>query len=83
MNKFYISEQMNSKDFTALSKARNDIEEYFSKNKYNKLDIYINILQSKHTKLITRLELIFLLLKVKHNDYIYFQYPYYNFFLKK
>lgn len=77
MNKYYISEQISIKEYTALTKAREDIETCFKSMKIKKISIYEEIVM----KNINLINLIFSLtrnsIKLGKNDCIFFQYPYY------
>lgn len=77
-NRYYIAEQVKENDFTALNKARSDIEAVFSQLGYKKLNAYINIVKSRFKKLKFIEELLINLAQIKQKDIIYFQYPYYE-----
>ena len=78
MKKYYISEKKNKDNSTALNKARNDIERIlFSYSEYEYLDFYLDIDSSKTPTIKSINELIKLIWKIKSNDYIYCQYPFF------
>lgn len=78
MNKYYIVEKANENEFTAFNKARDDIEIVFSEVGYEKIYTYANIVKSKVSTLRFIWELLLSLIKIKSDDFIYFQYPYYK-----
>lgn len=79
MSNFYICETEEKNNFTALSKARADIEQIiFKESKFEFLNFYNNIYDSKISKLTAIKELSKLLIKIKEDDVIYFQYPFFK-----
>ena len=75
---YYISEVADRTNFTALNKARSDVEYIFNLRGYKKLYSYINIINSKEANTRFIYEIIKLFFSLKANDSVYFQYPYYE-----
>lgn len=79
MKKYYISEKLEGENFTALNKARNDVEKFlFEEYEYERLNFYAKIDKSKFPTLKSIGELAKLLIKIKSSDLIYFQYPFFE-----
>ena len=78
MKRYYISEIKEVNNFTALNKARSDVERIFNDNKFIKINSYINIKKASNSNMQFIKEVITNIINIKRGDIIYFQYPYYD-----